>query len=127
MSLQCGLQPVVYPPTETIVAVLYGTSVEAFLSAIYCTIVLVLPELLSVNKLPSYLLCVPILPLMTVGTPIVSSTFNPAATYTLWFTGSLSWQQFQLVHFIGPCVGGYLAGVICCRVFPDDPLSWKKK
>lgn len=95
--------------------------------AYICTIVAI-PELLEVNRLPAYLVSVPIVLLMMIGVPNRGSLFNPAALYALsYVNGQTSglWN-FQAEHLIGPILGAIAAGLLCSKLFPDDPGSWRK-
>ena len=67
-----------------------------------------------------------VLPLMFIGTPRITSTFNPAGVFAVWCIGSNKWSELQVEHILGPLLGGYAAGWISLRLFPDDPASWKK-
>lgn len=101
---------------------------ESVVTCVYICVTVALPELLEVNRLPSYLISVPILILSTVNVPDKGSMFNPAALYALWYVhGQTSGQwNFQAEHFIGPIFGAIAAGTICSKIFPDDPGSWRK-
>ena len=107
---------------------LQGLLKESSVTCAYICTVIAVPELLEVNRLPAYLLSVPIVLLMTVNVPDRGSMFNPAALYALWYVhGQTSGQwNFQAEHLIGPILGAIAAGVICAKLFPDDPGSWRK-
>ena len=63
-----------------------------------------------------------------IKVPDRGSIFNPAALYALWYVnGQTSGQwNFQAEHLIGPILGAIAAGIICSKLFPDDPTSWRK-
>lgn len=96
---------------------------------LYTIIIIALPQLLLVNKLPLYLLSVPIVPLMLIGAPDGGSAFNPAAMYALWYVGGNSNGNkiLQQEHLIAPILGSVFAGLICSRFFPDDSGAWRRK
>ena len=105
-----------------------GLIKESIVTCAYiCTIVAV-PELLEVNRLPAYLVSYPIVLLMFVNAPNRGSMFNPAALYALWYVNEQSSGQwnFQAEHLIGPILGAIAAGIVCSKLFPDDPNSWRK-
>lgn len=104
-----------------------SVSTEAIATALYCASIVAVPELLKVNKMSPYLLSIPVIPLMLIGIPHGTSTFSPAAQLALWFVGSGDLSSLHLSHVIGPCVGACLGGFLCIKLFPDDPMSWKRK
>jgi glycerol uptake facilitator-like aquaporin len=121
---EATFEPVLYNGNQW----LEGLLTEAFVVCLYVCVIIGVPELLAVNRMSPYLLSVPILPLLLVRVPDRCSTFNPAALYALWYiSGNTAhpWS-FQVEHLIGPILGSVLAGVICSRVFPDDPSCWKR-
>jgi hypothetical protein len=102
--------------------------IEAFVMCAYICTIIAVPELLEVNRLPAYLVSVPISLLMLVKVPNRGSIFNPAALYALWYVNgqfSGNWK-FQGEHIIGLILGAVAAGIICAKLFPDDPGSWRK-
>ena len=117
-------EPISYDSTFWLQGLLKESTVTC---AYICTIVAV-PDILEVNRLPAYLVSVPIILLMFVNVPDRGSTFNPAALYALWYVnGQTSGEWgFQAEHLIGPILGAIAAGVICAKFFPDDPGSWRK-
>ena len=117
-------EPVTYDSAHWLEGMLFESAVVC----VYICTVIGVPDLLEVNRLPAYLLSLPIIPMMLVKVPDRGSTFNPAAVYALWYVnGNTSgpWS-FQPEHIIGPVLGSVAAGIICGRIFPDDPGSWKK-
>ena len=116
-------EPVTYDPTYWF----EGLIKEAIVVCIYVCTIIGVPDLLEVNRLPAYLLSAPILPMMLIKVPNRGSTFNPAALYALWYiNGNTSGPfSFQAEHMIGPVLGSIAAGIICSKLFPDDPNSWK--
>lgn len=120
-----SLSPIVYTVNNQLDA-LKGLLIETVLNCLYCITVVVLPELLKINKLSTRWLSLPLLPFLFIGAPNITATFNPAAVYALWYLGSPNWKDLQIEHIIGPMLGGYLAGRICLHYFPDDPQCWKK-
>ena len=117
-------EPVTYDATH----LLEGMIKESIVVCIYVCTVIGVPDVLEVNRLPAYLLSVPIVPLLLVKVPDIGSTFNPAAVYALWYiNGNTSgpWH-FQAEHMIGPILGSVAAGIICSKLFPDDPGSWRR-
>ena len=107
---------------------LQGLIKESIVTCAYICIIVALPELLEVNRLPGYLVSFPIILLMLINTPDRGSMFNPAAMYALWCVNGLTTGQwiFQAEHLIGPILGAITAGIICSKLFPDDPSSWRK-
>ena len=101
---------------------------ECIVTCLYICTIVAIPELLEVNRLPAYLVSLPIIIVMLIKVPDRGSTFNPAALYALWYVNGQSSGQwnFQAEHLIGPILGAIVAGVICVKLFPDDPTSWKK-
>lgn len=74
----------------------YTLLVETTLVCVYSTIIIALPEILIVNKLPLKFLSIPIIPLMFIGVPDSGCSFNPAAVYAMWFVAggsSTSWTS----------------------------------
>jgi general stress protein CsbA len=96
--------------------------------AIYTALVIVLPVLISVNRLPSEILSALVFPLLLIRVCGQTITFNPAVNFALWYiSGSTPTGPLQLDHLLGPVVGGVLAGLLCLKYFPDDPTCWKRK
>ena len=120
-----SLSPIIYNVKNQFDA-LNGLVIETFLNCVYCLAIMVLPELLHVNKLSVRLLSIPLLPFMFIYASNATVTYNPAAVYALWYLGSSNWKELQIEHIIGPLLGAYIAGRICLYYFPDDPQCWKK-
>jgi glycerol uptake facilitator-like aquaporin len=102
--------------------------VESVVVCLYICFVIVVPELLDVNRMSRSLLSIPIIPIMLLRVPDRGSAFNPAAQYALWYVyGRLTGEWYlQLEHIVAPIVGAVAAGLICSKFFPDDPTSWRK-
>lgn len=118
-----------------------GLIIEVVVVFMYIVTVVILPDLLEVNKLNSRLVSLPTLPLIWLArAPNKSITFNPAVVYALWYvnrevfpssTSSLlsvpGAFPLQFEHLVGPVVAAILAGLFCNYVFPDDPSCWVRK
>ena len=130
-------QPVVYDQTKPWL----GLLVEVVAVFLYIVVVLVLPDILQVNKLNSRLLSLPTLPLMWMfRAPNQTVTFNPAAVYALWYVnrnfgaavslrGAITEaaNPLQLEHLVGPLLASVLAGLLVNYAFPDDSSSWIRR
>lgn len=129
--------PVEYEP----VALISGIWIEAVAVGLYALIVIVLPEIIEVNKLNPKFLSLATLPVMLLRNNGNWCTFNPSVVYALWYvnrtysgaTLTLSWSTIalpstmQVLHIVAPFLGGAIAGLICNRVFADSPTSWRRR
>ncbi len=101
---------------------------EIILVFLYVTIVLLVPPLLSVNRLSTRFVSILIFPLFLVSVPDKGSVFNPGALYALWFVNnrllSSAQTSLQLEHLVSPLLGAVLAGLFCSYALPDDNGSW---
>lgn len=127
-SSHTELQPVVYSQRYWVLGLIFETA----LTCIYTCIMIALPDLLAVNRLSKQWLSVPAIPLMLMRVPDMTSTFSPAALYALWYVAERKSTagglvNLQIEHLIAPILGAIGAGLICSRVFPDDPQTWRRK
>ena len=103
-------------------------AVEIISNFFYCTLILVLPYLLDINRLSRAWINIPFLPLSAFHPAV---TFNPGIAYGLWFVQNCSLLKsvtsLPMERIIGPFVGAVLASVLCNLYFPDDPTSWTRK
>lgn len=114
---------------------------EAALLCAYTCLVIAIPALLQVNRASRLLLSLPVgLVLLLAATADARFCFHPTARGALWLVdrldvaaagpeGGLTMDQalVQLEGFMGPALGGIVAGLVCIKYFPDDPSSWKRK
>ena len=63
-----------------------------------CTIIAI-PELLEANRLPPYLVSLPIILLMVINVPDKGSLFHSAALYALWFNSNSLQNNNQLISW----------------------------
>lgn len=127
--------PVVYHP----VAFGMGVFLEAIAVFCYVLIVIVLPEIIEVNKLNPKFLSVIMFPIMFLRNNGNWCTFNPSVIYALWYVnrvnvgGAFSFANYalpsvmQLLHVVAPFVGAVAAGMFCNSVFADSPTSWRRR
>lgn len=99
---------------------------ETVLSYIYSLILLIMPEVLSVNNLSRYLIIIPLLPIMFLRLSSDTSVFNPCAIYALWYVNGSN-TSLCLERCLGSFIGSCFAGYTCTLCFPDDRLSWIPK
>lgn len=120
----------------------YGLLVEAFAVFCYVLIVLVLPELIEVNKLNPKFLSISMLPIMFLRHNGNWCTINPSVIYALWYVnrvysnanGAYSLYSLydlpsvlQLLHIVAPFLGAVAAGLFCNYLFADSPTSWRRR
>jgi hypothetical protein len=124
------MQPIMYDRSDCV----HDSIVELVVVFLYVTISIVMPVLLSVNRLSTKLMNIPMLPLFLIGVPNKGSIFNPGALYALWFVNRLSVANpeeavfyLQLEHLVAPLVAAVLAGVFCSLALPDDSAVWIRK
>jgi predicted MFS family arabinose efflux permease len=89
--------------------------------------VLVLPELLALNNISRWVMCLFLYPMFnfSVDAKAMGSAFAPNVLYTLsslreghddlFFSGPL------VARFVGSICGGVIGGKVMKRYFPDDP------
>ena len=113
-----------------------GLLVEAIAVFCYVVAVIVLPELISVNKLNSKLLSVVLFPIMFLHSNGKWCTINPSVVYALWYVNRVysgamySYYDLpsvlQLLHIVTPFLGAVAAGLFCNHMFADCPTSWRR-
>lgn len=85
---------------------------------------LVMPELFALNKIPRFLTGVVMYPLysFSVNSNEMGSTFGPNVLYALSAVAERSQGGLgqSRSRFLGVLVGGFVAGNIMRRYFPDD-------
>jgi hypothetical protein len=123
---------------------IFGIVVEAVAVFLYVLVVLVLPEIIEVNKLIPKFLSVATVPLMLARNGGSWCTFNPSVVYALWYVNrapvlsggllpALSLAHFalpsalQVLQFVAPFLGAAAAGVLCNCLFADNPTSWRRR
>ena len=77
----------------------------------------VVPELLTLNRLPSYLLLPIMAPLLALACS-TGSALSPAYVYALGYVGNTGVSQFA--HLCGPLFGAIVAGGVMSRAFPPN-------
>ena len=95
---------------------------EAILNCLYCCCILILPDILAINKISKYTLSYTVLPLLL----FTAYSYNPAASYALWYLSSKSIYDLPLLSITSSFTGAFLAGLICNRFFPDSPATWRR-
>lgn len=91
-------------------------------NAAFCVIILVVPELLKINKLPQFITIVIMYPLynFAIDDSGTASSFAPNLSFGLGLL-SESWDFSPMVSSVsGVVCGGLLGGYIMQRHFPDD-------
>ena len=96
---------------------------ETIVVAIFVVILICIPELLAVNKTSKLFVAPLALPLAFLPVHVRGSSFNPCATYALWYIEGSS--NLHLGQLSAPLLGGLLAGWLGSKVVPDDSSSWK--
>jgi hypothetical protein len=103
-------------------------AVDTVLNFIYASLMLTLPYLLDVNRIPKPLLNIPVIPLLFFR---ARCAYNPSVVYALWYIQSCSvlrnTEGFPLTQIVAPLVAAVFAGVLCNIYFPDDPTSWTRR
>ena len=91
----------------------------------YICVVLILPEILIVNRISKICLSLPFFFFM--GFYDSGSLLDPSILYALWYVGGVHLglpSTFQPEHIIiGPLGGAVIAGLLCPHFFPDDSLG----
>ena len=105
-----------------------GLIIEAVMVFLYVVVMLVLPELIEVNKLNSKLLSIVLLPVMFFRNNSNWCSFNPAVIYALWSVnrGSQAAAALPMEHISAQVLGAVSAGLFCNYMFPDCPTTWKR-
>ena len=70
---------------------------ECSVTCFYICTIIAIPELLEANRLPPYLVSLPIILLMVINVPDKGSLFHPAALYALWFNSNSLQNNNQLI------------------------------
>jgi hypothetical protein len=128
---------VFHPVVFNAAALNTGVLVEAFAVFCYVLIVIVLPELIEVNKLNPKFLSLVLFPFMFLRNNGNWCTFNPSVVYALWYVnrvysgGMYSYYDLpsalQLLHIVAPFLGAVAAGLFCNYLFADSPTSWRRR
>lgn len=141
-QIKTHVQPLTPPSTNVGAGGLASMGLEAALLCAYSCLVIAIPELLQVNRASRLLLSLPVgLVLLLAAAADSRFCFHPTAGGALWLVdrldaavtaghgGSLTIDQalVPLEGFMGPALGGIIAGLVCLKYFPDDPASWKRK
>ena len=129
--------PIVYKADKFIFPKLI---IEVLVVFIYNVMIIILPELLTVNKLSPNLISFVAVPLSLIS----NTTFHPAALFVLWYVSnghewtiwphmieksnviSISSEPLQLEYLLSPLLASLLAGLFCNKFFPDDPKAWRR-
>lgn len=96
-----------------------GLLIEILAVFLYSTIIIVLPEVIEVNRLSSKLLSIAMIPIMFIQQNGYWCTLNPCIMYGLWYVNHIpSYQKFSGLfflngHLISPMIGSILAGLFC--------------
>lgn len=107
-----------------------GTLLEAFATFLCTVVVLVLPELLSVNKLNPKILSVVMFPIMFIHSNAQWANLNPSVAYALWYVNRERYEiptLPQWLNVIAPFLGAIVAGLFCNFFFPDRPSSYARR
>lgn len=128
LNRDLALSPIIYNESTATFRLIS----EALLVFVYCVELVAIPEMLSVNKLPSSLIHFGLLPLLYISPLKKGTVYDPSILYSLWYMQNLFCDKsdhlsLQIEHFVGPTIGAIAAGLLCSRFFPDDPLHWKRK
>jgi hypothetical protein len=100
---------------------------ELSVTCAFAIAVLVVPELLALNNISRWVMCLFLYPMFnfSVDAKAMGSAFAPNVLYTL---SALNEEQDDLFfrgpslgRFVGSICGGVLAGKVMKRCFPDDP------
>ena len=108
----------------------YGTLTEALATFLVTVMILVVPEMLAVNKLNPKMLSVLMFPIMFLHYNAQWCNFNPSVAYALWYVNRTSYDIPSLVQWlnvVAPCLGAVAAGLFCNVFFPDHPSSWTRR
>lgn len=117
-----AVDPIIYSEGH---AWLYDLAKEVVVNAFFTVIVLVLPQLLRLNRLPcpGLLTLLALYPLFNaaVGASGTASAFGPDVVYALrCVTRREEVPIGQSQHMIGPILGGVVGGKIMTWFFPDE-------
>lgn len=97
---------------------------EVAANASFCVAMLVLPELLKLNRIPTWFTTVLMYPIYSyaVDADGKGSIFGPNISYAMSALagGDECESASQLIHLTGPVLGGLVAGKIMSTYFPDD-------
>mmetsp|Transcript_28235 Transcript_28235/g.40934 ORF Transcript_28235/g.40934 Transcript_28235/m.40934 type:complete len:281 (+) Transcript_28235:132-974(+) len=96
---------------------------ETIINAVFTVAILVVPEIMKLNKIPRGFAVLFMWPLYnySVDAAGTASTFGPDVIYALRCVGKNEEVPLgQFSHMIGPIVGGLLGGKIMSIFFPDD-------
>jgi len=108
----------------------FGLFVEAFATFLCTVVILVLPEMLSVNKLNPKILSAVMLPIVFLHHNAQWCNLNPSVAYALWYVNRVRYEipsGPQLLNIIAPFLGAVAAGLFCNAFFPDRPTSWARR
>ncbi|KAJ1389471.1 hypothetical protein B484DRAFT_459677, partial [Ochromonadaceae sp. CCMP2298] len=105
--------------------------VETLAVFVYVCAVIVLPELIAVNRLNSRLLSLLLVPVMFASSGGAWCPLNPAMSYALWYasrhiTSSGLGSAMPVGHIIAPICGAVAAGLFCNYFFPDNSSCWQR-
>ena len=97
---------------------------EAFITAMFCIGMLVLPEMFRLNKFPiiicTTIIFIPVY-LYSVDAEGMGSSFSPDLIYALRLLSRYEEVPLrQSSHLFGPMLGGALGGYIMSQYFPDN-------
>lgn len=102
---------------------------EIIVAVVFVLGYLVVPEVLKVNKQPTWIAWVLLLPLLLVRVPDQATALSPASIYALWYgsrdlvMAKFQQDSIQYEHVFGPLLGGFFAGAMMVGLFPDEP-AW---
>lgn len=96
---------------------------------LYTSCIIILPELIEVNRLNSKLLSILIAPIMFLRCNGFWCHFNPCVIYALWYINKVPGDYSPLNHGIigSQIAGSVLSGLFCNIFFPDNPTCWLRR
>ena len=108
----------------------FGLFIEAFATFLCTVVILVLPEMLSVNKLNPKILSAVMFPIVFLHHNAQWCNLNPSVAYALWYVNRVRYEipsGPQWLNIIAPFLGAVAAGLFCNAFFPDRPTSWARR
>ena len=127
MFILCHMQ--VLAPMSHTVLTLGGVILQVMAVFLYTSSVIILPELIEVNRLNSKLLSILISPIMFLRCNGFWCHFNPCIIYALWYINKApgDYSPFSYSIIGSQIAGSLFAGLFCNIFFPDNPTCWLRR
>lgn len=112
----------IFEPIESQnMGVVVGGSIQVCVVFLYVCCLLIIPEMLEVNRLSRLFTTLLMLPLLIIGHSVM---FSPAALYALWYVNGDRRNMLDAEQLLGPIAGALAAGIFCSKMAPDDTSSY---